>query len=266
MPTPLPSETDTRLMRLLEYAGLDTSHCPSAYAKAAAAIERDDFSSAEIKKLTHGAGRFYRARLDHTNRLLLTFVRQDGQTCALALEVIEQHAYEKSRFLRGAQIDEAKIPAVESAEAISEAVPMRYLHPTLRRVQFLDKPLSFDDLQNRIYALQPPLIVVGSAGSGKTALTLEKLKLIDGEGLYITQSAYLAKNARELYYAHGYERDGQDAQFLSYREFLEKLRVPEGREATWRDFAGWFERQRQAFKGIDPHQAFLARAGYAERP
>ena len=241
-------------MRVLEYVGLDTSHVPGAYAKAVAALERDDFRSADVKKLHHG--RLYRARLDDSNRLLLTFVRHGEHTCALALEVIEQHAYDKSRFLRGASIDENKIPAVEPQDAAGEAEPMRYLHPQRPRVQFLDKPLSFDELQSGVYALPPPLIVVGSAGSGKTALTLEKLKLIDGEVLYVTQSPYLAKNARELYYAQGYEREGQDTQFLSYREFLETLRVPEGREATWRDFAGWFERQRQAFKGIDAHQAF----------
>ena len=32
--------------------------------------------------------------------------------------------------------------------------------------------------------------------------------------------------------------------------------MPPGRAAEWRDFAGWFARQQQAFKGIDAHQAF----------
>lgn len=244
-------------MRLLEYVGLDTAHAPAAYAKVVAAIERDDFRSADVKKLTQAHGQnFYRARLDHTNRLLLTFVRYRQETCALALELIEQHAYEKSRFLRGASIDESRIPPVEVMDVAPVAQPMRYLHAQHRRVQFLDKPLSFDQLQQSIYTLPAPLIVVGSAGSGKTALTLEKLKCVDGDVLYVTQSAYLAKNAREIYYAHGYEQEAQDAQFLSYREFVETLHVPVGREATWRDFAAWFARQKQSFKGVDAHQAF----------
>jgi hypothetical protein len=75
--------------------------------------------------------------------------------------------------------------------------------------------------------------------------------------LYVTHSAYLAKNARDLYYARGFERDGQDAMSLSYREFLESLYVPVGREASWRDFAAWFARVRQAFRDIDAHQATL---------
>ncbi|HJW57359.1 MAG TPA: hypothetical protein VJ577_19015 [Burkholderiaceae bacterium] len=32
--------------------------------------------------------------------------------------------------------------------------------------------------------------------------------------------------------------------------------MPPGREALWREFAGWFALMRQAFKGIDAHQAF----------
>jgi hypothetical protein len=49
---------------------------------------------------------------------------------------------------------------------------------------------------------------------------------------------------------------GQDAVFLSYREFVESIQVPAGREALWRDFAGWFARLRQVFRDIDGHQAF----------
>ncbi|MDA8254064.1 MAG: UvrD-helicase domain-containing protein [Betaproteobacteria bacterium] len=133
---------------------------------------------------------------------------------------------------------------------------LRYLHPERATVNLLDKPISFDDAQEAIYRMPPPLVVVGSAGSGKTALTLEKLKHAEGEVLYVTLSAYLAQGARDLYYAHGFEHAGQDAVFLSYREFVESIHVPPGREAQWRDFAGWFARMRQTFRDIDAHQAF----------
>src|ERR1700686_1031230 len=55
---------------------------------------------------------------------------------------------------------------------------------------------------------------------------------------------------RCLYYGHGFEHGGQDANFLSYREFLESLRVPAGRAAEWRDFTAWFARPNQAFEEI----------------
>ena len=60
-------------MQVLEYIDLDTSRVADAYRKVVAAIERDDFRSADVKKLT-GHPQFYRARLDYANRLLLTFV------------------------------------------------------------------------------------------------------------------------------------------------------------------------------------------------
>lgn len=258
-------------MRILEYSNLDAAGVSAQYHKVTEAIAHEDFRAADVKKLVNvGHGKFYRARLDGVNRLLFALVRYGGETCALMLEVIRNHDYRTSRFLRGAGVDETKIVDVDVAVARAEAQPVRYLHPERAVVHFLDKPVSFDDAQEAVYRVPPPLIVVGSAGSGKTALTLEKLKQVNGEVLYVTQSAYLARNARDLYYASGFECEDQDATFLSYKEFIESIRVPSGREAGWREFSGWFARMRQghAFKDFDGHQAFeeirgviVARAG-----
>lgn len=244
-------------MRVLQYSGLDISRVEPAYRRIVAALERDDFRAADVKKLVGpNHGKFYRAKLDDSDRLLFALVRHGDEVCAVMLEVIDKHAYARSRFLRGATVDEDKIPAIPAAPPAEEAQALRYLHAQRREVLYLDKPLSLDDAQQEIYGAAPPLVVIGGAGSGKTALTLEKLKLVDGEVLYVTHSAFLAQNARDLYYAHGFERDGQEAVFFSYREFLESLRVPAGREVTWRDFAAWFARVRDGFGGIDAHQAF----------
>ena len=246
-------------MRILEYKSLSTAAVAEQYRKATEAIACEDFGTAHVKKLANlGHGKFYRAKLDASNRLLFALVRHGGETCALMLEVIANHDYDKSRFLRGAIIDETKIADIDAATARTEAQPMRYLHPARAAIHFLDKPISFDDAQEAVYVTPPPLILVGSAGSGKTALMLEKLKHSGGEALYVTQSAYLAQNARDLYYASGFERDDQEATFFSYREFVESIRVPAGREAGWREFSGWFARLRQGqtFKHVDAHQAF----------
>ena len=244
-------------MKILEYTGIDTSRHKATYKKVTEAIARDDFRTADVKKLSHVThGRFYRAKLDYANRLLFSIVSHGGEVYALMLEVIENHAYDKSRFLRGAEVDDDKLPTIEALQASKDAEPVRYVHPERSEIHLLDKVISFDDVQEMVYRLPAPLIVVGSAGSGKTALTLEKLKHTEGEVLYVTHSAYLAQSARDLYYSHGFEKEGQDATFFSFREFLESIRVPKGREAQWRDFAGWFGRMRQQFKAIDAHQAF----------
>jgi hypothetical protein len=247
-------------MKILEIADLDTSRVRPAYQKVIAAIANRDFRGAQVRKLTGAAhADLYRARLNDADRLIFRLLRHDDEVCALMLEVIVNHDYGKSRFLRGAVVDEDKLVACDAAEAESGARPLRYLNPELKTIHLLDKPISFDDLQDAIFRAPPPLVIVGGAGSGKTALTLEKLKQIEGEALYVTHSAYLAQSARNLYYANGFERAGQEATFLSYREFVESIHVPPGREAAWRDFAGWIQRIRPSFKdpelrGVDGHQ------------
>lgn len=252
-----PPGDETLLMKILEYSDLDTRKHQARYKKVVDAIARDDFRQADVKKLvniTHGA--FYRAKLDDTNRLLFKLIRHQDAVYALMLEVIEQHAYEKSRFLRGAVIDEAKLPAIAATKAADDAESVRYVHPERRTVHLLDKVISFDDAQALVYGLPAPLILVGSAGSGKTALTLEKLKRIEGHVLYVTQSSYLAQSADTLYHSNGFDNDRQEVDFFSYRELIESLKIPAGREAGWRDFSAWIQRQREAAKGIDSHQAF----------
>lgn len=143
-------------VKILEYTGLDTTRVKAQYRKVRDAIERDDFRQADVKKLA-GAGRrpLYRAKLDDANRLLFTLLRHGADRYALLLEVIDQHAYEKSRFLRGARIDEAKIPPIDSAAAVADAdcEPVRYIHPDRREIHLLDKVISFDDAQDEVFRL-----------------------------------------------------------------------------------------------------------------
>ena len=73
--------------------------------------------------------------------------------------------------------------------------PRRCAGCTPARTQFelLDKPIVFDDAQDAAYRRPAPLVIVGSAGSGKTAVTLARLREAEGRVLYVTQSAYLAQ-------------------------------------------------------------------------
>jgi len=238
-------------MQVLLYNQLNPAKIPN-FNKMKTFLEADDFRSADVKKV---GSNLYRARLDRSNRLLFSIYRYQDQPYALALECIEQHAYDKSRFLRhNVTIDESKIPVVDIDQVETE--PLVYLNSRLPTFNLLNKVLSFDDAQQAVYTLTPPLIVIGSAGSGKTALTLEKMKEAPGEVLYVTRSPYLVHNSRNLYYAFHYENDSQDVNFMSFAEYLASLQVPEGREISFRDFAGWFTRHRAASKLKDPHQLF----------
>jgi hypothetical protein len=250
-------------MRLLTHHHLDTHRVRTQFFKLQQAVTRNDFKSPNLKKLNPTP--YWRFKLDQTNRLLVQFAHHGGETVCLALEVIHNHDYANSRFLRGASLqwdqidlDDASPP---STSDLNEQAPvLRYLHPERSEVHVLDKVLSFDDTQQAVYDTPAPLVLVGSAGSGKTALTLEKLRQARGRVLYVTQSAFLAQSAQGIYFAHGFEAEGQEPEFLSYREFIETLHVPTGRELNFAAFTSWYERHRSAAKqatgGLDAHALF----------
>lgn len=248
-------------MKLLTYAELEVpSRLRPAFEKVRAAVERDDFRSPDLKKLT--GHDFFRFKLDDASRLLVRFVRHKDERVCLALEIIEQHAYDRSRFLRGAKVDEsALVDASDGADGGVDTIAaatkvVRYLHPGRTEFQVLSEPISFDDRQAEIHRLPLPLIVVGCAGSGKTALTLTKLREIDGDVLYVTQSAFLAESSASLYFAHGYDNPRQNVDFFSYRKLVESIAVPPGRPVTLKDFRGFFERHKASLRFTTDHQLF----------
>lgn len=124
------------------------------------------------------------------------------------------------------------------------------------QIYLLDKFLSFDDRQEEILQYPLPQIIIGSAGSGKTALTVEKIKALKGRILYVTLSAYLAENSSHWYYSGHYENESQEADFLSYCEFIETIRIPDGTEMDFRSFERWFWGFRQSTGLKDAHLVY----------
>ncbi len=245
------------VMEILQYDDLDVSGVSDSLDRIVGHLRAGDFRAADVKKLSGTP--FYRAKLDAANRLLFRFGRYQDRSMLLLLEIIRNHAYEKSRVLDGTPVDEGKLlPVPDPQEELksANAIPLSYVNWQNCRFYLLDKVLSFDDLQDQVVRLPPPLIIIGSAGSGKTALMLEKLKLLSGQALYVTLSPYLVENARNLFYANRYENDRVEVDFLSYRELLETIRVPAARELTFRDFEQWFARHRQSSPIKDAHMLF----------
>ena len=240
-------------MQVLTYHRLDTSRIPN-FAKVKSHLEAGDFRSAQTRKV---GDNLFRARLDGSNRLLFSFARYRGQGVVLILEFIANHAYDKSRFLAGgATVDDNKLPEVGGDDVTAGATGLAYVNPSRASFNLLDKVISFDDAQHDVFALRPPLIVIGSAGSGKTVLTLEKMKEAIGDVLYVTRSPYLVDSSRETYYGLNYLNDAQDVSFLSYAEFMDSIRVAETSEVAYIDFARWFTRHRAGSGLKDPHQLF----------
>jgi len=216
-------------------------------------IEADNFKSADVKKV---GDNLYRARLNRNDRLLFSLYRYKEQTYALVLEYIKNHNYNDSRFLQhGASVDEQKIPNLVNLPPADEQPELVYVNPEHGTFNMLDKIISFDDSQQNVYQLNPPMIVIGSAGSGKTALTLEKMKEAIGDVLYVTLSPYLVKHSRDLYFSQHYRNEDQEVDFFSFQEFLESIHVPQGKPIDFQQFTLWFNRQRHA-KIKDAHKLF----------
>ncbi|MGB1270717.1 MAG: UvrD-helicase domain-containing protein [Endozoicomonas sp.] len=243
-------------MKVLLYNDLDPARIPG-FAKLKKALEQERFDQADVKKI---GDNLYRARLNRDHRLLFALHKHNSATYCLVLEYIPNHAYEKSRFLqRGVTVDEERIPTLASlAEAPEDKSqpPLTYLNPDSERFNLLDKIISFDPHQQTVFDQIPPLMVIGSAGSGKTALTLEKMKQAPGDVLYVSHSPFLVQSARNLYFAHHYDNGDQNIDFLSFREFLESIQVPHGREIHLKDFELWFNRHKGSSKLKDPHKLF----------
>lgn len=243
-------------MNLLFYENLEINKVKKQYDKVIDFLKKGDFKSADVKKMVSTG--YYRAKLDDTNRLLFKFGMYQGEKYIFVLEVILNHAYEKSRFLNGIAIDEQKLTLLkdERSIAVEDFTPIHYINPKKSTFCLLDKILSFDDIQENVLKRPFPTIIIGSAGSGKTALTLQKLKQLSGKVLYTTLSPYLVENASNLYSAYEYENKKQEVEFLSFHEFLSTIEIPNGKEVDFTTFDNWCFRYKQSHKIKDTYKIF----------
>ncbi len=244
-------------MKILHYNELNTSKVKKQFKKVEEFLREGDFASADVKKMLNTDG-YYRAKLDRENRLLFKYAKYQGESYLLLLEVIYNHAYDKSKFLRGAAINDNKLPTVKEKDLQQETDVQQLVFVNPKRPVFhlLDKIICFDPDQDDIYKLPTPLVIIGSAGSGKTALTLEKMKQFVGKVAYISLSPYLVENAQNIYYANQYDNDKQEIDFLSFEEYIGSIEIPKGREVTFKDFDTWYSRYKQAFKFKEPYKIF----------
>ncbi|MGJ3501954.1 ATP-dependent DNA helicase Rep (plasmid) [Piscirickettsia salmonis] len=230
--------------QLLYYNDLDSSGVNKKYKKVLDQLESGDFKSAEVKKLK--PTNYLRAKIDDSHRLLFQPVKADNKTSLLILEVIKNHDYNKSRFLKGAPVSEASIQSEETRPTMTINQSSKN-----QTVHVLDKFIMFDECQSDILQYPLPLIVIGSAGSGKTSVTLEKMKSLEGNILYTSLSNFLVHNTRRVYFSNNYDNDKQNINFLSFSELLETIKVPRGHEIDIQKFLLWFNKQQINQKSIN---------------
>ncbi|WP_264338206.1 ankyrin repeat domain-containing protein [Wolbachia endosymbiont (group A) of Cheilosia soror] len=240
--------------------------------------EKNGTHQGRIKTMSGGDFPCLRAKLSSDGRLLFTRIKYNNEDAFVMLEVIPGHEYKKSKynnskfFRNGCKTTEIKVEVTEGEviKKLSCTVKTKDLRENLQRGHWLGKFITFSAKQEEIvenaegkYDL--PLIVNGSAGSGKTSVALEKLRKIEEEFkkeekceggekkkiLYITQSGSLVKESKKLY---GYcdEAAGeipQQIEFLSVHEFIERVtkedrkRVEGKRPINRNAFFSWFNKK-----------------------
>jgi len=245
------------MLPILFYNQLDRKSVQKNFDKVLQQLSRGDFKSADVRKMSNTG--YYRARLNIKDRLLFAVVSASDKKYLLLLEVIQHHDYAKSRFLRGAQLpdDEAMQPVTKAEDLEQKDIKnLSYLNAQEQNIHVLNKFISFDDTQQAIFQIHPPLIIIGSAGSGKTVLVLEKLKQLKGNVAYVSLSNYLVENARKIYFSNGYENEDSEVDFLSFQQYLESWNIPEGKEINFRVFEQWFKRHVQNLKIKEPYRLY----------
>ncbi len=244
---------------ILFFNELDKTKVEKSFAKTLSQLQAGDFKSADVRKLAGAENNYYRARLDIKDRLLFTFIQYNNAKHLLILEVIKNHNYAESRFLRGALLpsNDEVLPIATTADVeTNDTENLVYLHPKNKSVFFLNKFISFDSIQENILGIKPPLIIIGSAGSGKTALVLEKLKILRGTVAYISLSSFLVENAAKIYMSKGYNNEEQEVDFLSLTDYLNSWHKLSGKEISFRQFEPWFNKHSTALKINEPYRVF----------
>lgn len=242
-------------MEILYYEGFEYGTLKGKIESTVDFLKAGDFRAADVKKMPSQG--YYRAKLDDTNRLLFSIGNYGGRKYIFVLETILNHNYARCRFLNGVKVDESRLQGVyDETHTEDHTLDVSYVNPAKRRFHILDKFLSFDDAQSSIVELPAPVIVIGPAGSGKTALMLEKVKSLHGAVLYTSLSPFLIENAQHLYAAFGYDNPRQTVEFLSFRDYLDTVEAADGKELTFRAFNEWASRFKQAYRIKDTHKLY----------
>ncbi len=153
---------------VLYHNELNIKSIEKTYPKTLHQLQNGDFKSADVRKM--GDTSYYRARLDIRDRLLFSLILFKGQKYILLLEVIKDHNYARSRFLRCALFpeDDKLLSASDPEKELNSHTPeLSYLNASNHSVHLLNKFISFDELQQSIFSCIHRLLLLDRQGAAK---------------------------------------------------------------------------------------------------
>lgn len=205
-------------------------------------LRNGDFKSADSKKLSNS--NYFRAKIDSKARLIFQFGYINNISYIFLLEVLLNHEYKESQFLKGKKVLEEDF--VFDKEHIEDSLVQDKLF------HYSDQFIVFNKTQESLLYTHPPLIIVGSAGSGKTSVTIEKLRILKGKILYISLSQELVNSAKSIC------GDYENIEFFSFEQFINNIEKQEGKVIDFYIFKKWaynnkikeIEKYFEEFKGV----------------
>jgi len=205
-------------------------------------LRNGDFKSADSKKLSNS--NYFRAKIDIKGRLLFQFGYIDNISYIFLLDILPNHEYEESQFLKGKKVSDEDF-IFDKASIEKNLSQEKLFH-------YSKEFIVFNKTQENLLYANPPLIIVGSAGSGKTSVTIEKLRTLKGRVLYISLSQELVNSAK---YICG---EYKNIDFLSFEQFINNIEKQEGKAIDFYTFKTWayknnikeVEKYFEEFKGV----------------
>ncbi|WP_133134017.1 AAA family ATPase, partial [Legionella rubrilucens] len=189
----------------------------------------------------------YSVRVNHSDRLLFTTVTVNGKSCLLLLDVVLNHDYHKSRFLKPQvlrQFLEQNVPEALSKGELTfvkaDSLPALWANPQSKeeeepieyqKATFYNQTfITLSDIQEKAVKTPLPAVISGAAGSGKSCVALAILEQAVNQYtevpekplLYVTQSAKLAETMHSMWLQlpAAQTEAGKKVQFLTYQQFL----------------------------------------------
>ncbi|WP_160160716.1 AAA family ATPase [Legionella taurinensis] len=227
-----------------------------------------DYKEADLEKLA--GHNVYSVRVNHSDRLLFTTVTVNGKSCLLLLDVVLNHDYHKSRFLKPQvlrQFLEQNVPeAISKGELTfvkADSLPALWANPQSKeeeepieyqKATFYNQTfITLSDIQEKAVKTPLPAVISGAAGSGKSCVALAILEQAVNQYtevpekplLYVTQSAKLAETMHSMWLQlpAAQTEAGKKVQFLTYQQFLaqeaSELKHKKAQDKT--DFMTWLD-------------------------
>jgi|GEM_PF-5110321 len=176
--------------------------------KQISALLEGRYQEADLDTKKMAGYKLYTARVNNAHRLLFTTIIDQGRSYLMLLEVIQNHDYQKSKFLQNPKClkkfredyahatgaDEEKVtqssfiklieldldPQAEAAASSSSAASLSSSSSSLIDLKpithYQNRFIALNDKQNQAICSKLPLIISGAPGSGKSCVALSLLK------------------------------------------------------------------------------------------